>query len=159
MAYFKSSNPEVIEAFKNWFNSREEYRNSIFELSEEVGANPEEVLLFNDEKFAAFIFEEGKQIPPVFIRFPGKNKQAYIPRSNTKEGKMLWKRINSFPKVSSESFTKLIGLCTKPVRDPDSMLYNGFVYFMISDNLPYNPPEYVEEVLSSEYLEAYFATE
>ena len=128
-------------------------------MSEEVGANPEEVLLFNDEKFAAFIFEEGKQIPPVFIRFPGKNKQAYIPRSNTKEGKMLWKRIDSFPKVSSESFTKLIGLCTKPVRDPDSMLYNGFVYLMIPDNLPYKRHEYVEEGISSEYLEADFATE
>ena len=168
MPYFKTSDAAAIDAFQRWGNSIETHQDAAFKLAKEVGANPDCALFYKDKRFAAFIFDDAKQIqqvPSVFIRFPG-NNHAYVPRANTREGKLLWERIKALPRIlSPDAYTRAIGFSCcfisgmRLCEFPATVLHDGVLYFMVPDEASYTPPEHVTEILGSEYNQAMYAEE
>lgn len=165
MPYFKTSRPAAITAFREWRASIANHYKAALALSAEVGASQERCCRYNDGQFVAFIFEPGQEIPAYFRPFRHFSG-AYVPRLTTKEGTQLREKIKKLPNVlMPNNYNKAIGFSPCLISGmrfceyPASVLQGDTLYFMLPDDAPYTPPEYVTEIFGSEYNQAMKAVE
>lgn len=157
MSYYKTTNPEIIQAFRSLLESRIKYNQAVRSLAKEVGA--EEVALRPGS---------GEVIGFIFSKHPGKawskrafSDTAYWARKNTTEGKLLREKLRSLPSMlGPEEYIKAIGYVSQLsgrafLESPQSFGYDGAVYFKLPDNVSYTPVAGVEEIVGSVYNKAY----